>query len=171
MGKRSATPVYRDGTRVRINGMAASSIANKLYDVSRCDECGSFVAWAQSKSGGWYLCTTLEYTTEGGHERFRAAPWIRHECGEIIYEVWAPEDFFARAEFDSYEEAWAYIVEAARSVGEAGSSILEWLDTDEADALSEKGRSTMHDLAMGNLVNAANIQNSWKIRETRRENR
>lgn len=77
------TPVYEDGARKEIQGMAASSIGKKFYQVSQCDCCHKYVAWAQSsKTGKWYVCDTAEYSTEGGYDRFRAVPYSYHQCKE-----------------------------------------------------------------------------------------
>lgn len=74
------TPIKRDGRRVYITGMAATSISEKSYALSRCS-CGAEVAWAQSsKTGKWYPCETHEYMTEAGHPRHRAAPYQPHKC-------------------------------------------------------------------------------------------
>lgn len=75
------TPVYENGQRKQIHGMAATSIAKKWYRVSYCEACRVEVAWAQStKTGKWYVCEVARYTTEGGYERFRAVPYSFHSC-------------------------------------------------------------------------------------------
>lgn len=74
------TPLYKDGHRVTIRGMEATSIRNNHYQVSTCEGCGMFVAWAQNKAGKWYVCNTAQYSTEGGYERFRAMPYAFHDC-------------------------------------------------------------------------------------------
>ena len=74
-----ATPLYENGQRRLVQGMAASSIRSKTYALSICDECGEEIAWAQStKTNKWYLCNVAEYTTEGGHPRHRAIPYSPH---------------------------------------------------------------------------------------------
>lgn len=89
MTRPNYTPVYEDGQRKQIQGMAASSIGHQFYQVSQCDRCHAYVAWAKStKTGKWYVCETLQYTTpEAGRERFRAVPYKFHQCQEVDHEV------------------------------------------------------------------------------------
>lgn len=107
------TPVKRDGRRVYVSGMAASSIANKSYALSRCD-CGAEVAWAKSsKSGKWYPCETHEYMTDAGHPRHRAAPYQPHKCivpepvveQKPLAEIYAPHLADLATMAMDYEEA------------------------------------------------------------------
>ena len=77
----SFTPTFRNGTRVYVAGMAASSIAAKRYALSTHDECGTEVAWAtSSRTGRDYPCEVAEYMTEGGNPRHRAMPYQPHTC-------------------------------------------------------------------------------------------
>lgn len=159
-----ATPIYRNGQRYRINGMAASSIANKLYDVSECGDCGHLVAWAQGKGGGWYTCKVMEYTSEGGYEKVKAAPWVRHDCSEIVYAVYDSSDgLFPLEEFATREEAQAFIQSRIDNLRSAANDLL-----DNMDMIPEEKHEFFEQLAEDNLISAVNVSNEWKINERRK---
>lgn len=108
MTEKKFEPEYRNGVRVRITGMAASSIKDNLYSVSRCTECHNLVAWAQSsKTGKWYPCETAEYTTEGGNPRFRAMPYQVHTCRETVWVLYEDNPYAPEEQYPTYEEALA----------------------------------------------------------------
>ena len=145
MSRPNSTPVYRDGARMRINGMAASSISNNLYDVSRCDECSSLVAWAQGKHGGWYLCKVMVYTTDAGREKIKAAPWIRHDCDEIVYEL-CSADGWRVSEHETYEEALAARQETA---SDDINNVVTPTSEDEIEGFKDELQSIAADCAEG----------------------
>jgi hypothetical protein len=81
---KKATPLLSaNGQQRYVTSMAGGGSLRLM----QCGECGDSVAWAQSsKTGKWYLCETVEYTTEAGHGAHKAQPWMPHykQCGKNI---------------------------------------------------------------------------------------
>ena len=131
--KKKFEPVYNEhGRRVRITGMAASSIRENLYSVSRCTECGSTVAWAQSnKTQKWYPCETAQYTTEGGNPRFRAMPYEPHRCRDEVWVLREENPYGIYKEFKTQDEALEAKTEHMRSALETYEAYQEMLAADD----------------------------------------
>ena len=115
--------------------MAASSIADKHYRLMICGDCNREVAWAESsKTGKWYLCDTVEYTTpEAGHPRHRAVPYSPHyqNCQKNQDET---AKFVSDAEYAETVAAWYSLEEksyeqAGKPTGDMGRV---WADSYQA---------------------------------------
>lgn len=131
-------PIYEGKRRVRITGMAATSIRDNLYSVSRCTECGAKVAWAESKNGKWYPCETAEYITDGGNPRFRAMPYEPHRCQEEVWVLREENPYGIYQEFATQAEAQeARLAQMRRARGsrEAYIAMMEMATTETEKAV------------------------------------
>ena len=155
------TPVKRNGSRVYVAGMAASSIRNNRYALSTCDDCGREVAWAQSsRTQKWYPCRVVSYTTEGGNPRHRAMPYEPHRCREVW--VFTVDDnpyitYITPQEFDTQQEALDAQQDYMKTQLEA---VEAWKTMAEEEHFTEKQKAAFMRMHTEGLTRLANLSTS-----------